>query len=54
MMMSLADGAWEIEADATPVAATPPLRMLGFYLRLDIGGGGFFWREFGGKLRSRR
>ncbi len=44
LLISLHDNAWSDENDV-PVIGAPPARMLGVYLRLNIGGGGFFWRS---------
>lgn len=44
LLMSLGDSVWRDAADV-PVVGAAPARMLALYLRLNIGGGGFLWRD---------
>ncbi|MCA9658558.1 MAG: hypothetical protein KC486_09450 [Myxococcales bacterium] len=52
VMMSLTDSAWN-QGDTPTISGVPPLRMVAAYLRLDVGGGGFWWGEFGGERQKR-
>ena len=47
VMMSITDSGWN--QNDVIVSGVPPFRMVALYLRLDIGGGGFWWGEFGGR-----